>query len=881
MRQKFRGLSSFFSVFIKRSQLEKRMDVEMRFHMESYTEDLVRQGMTREDASRRAQLEFGTLEAKKEECREAQGLRWPSELAQDLAYAVRTFRKNPGFTCVAIATLALGIGANTSIFSVVSAVILRPLPYPDAPNLVQIRECNLRGESFSVAWPNFEDWRSGNHSFTAMAAVSGASLELTGVTHPTLVGGEYVSSSFFDLLGVRPTLGRSFTWEDDRPGAEPVVVLGNEFWLAAFGGDRSIVGKPIVLSGTAYTVIGVLDPFFSYAQKAGVYLPIGTRAGDPQFNNRAAHRNMHVIARVASGKTLEAASADLDSIMVRLERQYPDTNKAHRASMTPLIQVVTGNIRPVLYVLLTAAGLVLLIACVNVANLLLARGSDRRREFAIRVSLGAGKLRLARQMMTESMLLALMGGAAGVSLAAAALRPLLAFAPKGIPRIEAVRLDPAMLWLSLAISVTTGLLFGLAPSFHAWRTDLTGALKDGGRGASAGRARLKARAGLLLAEMSLAGAVLLVCLLMVRSLFAALNADPGFRPDHLVALEITFLSARYKHEGTAQAFLAEATRKLRLTPGIQSAGAVTCPPFAADCGDYWYEIPGRTHFTPGNADDSLFNRAGVGYFSTIGAPILEGRDFSLSDAPGSPRVAIVNRTLARKWWPKDTAVGWRIKRGGPGEPGDAYEIVGVVGDVNREGLDTPPQPEIFLAAAQELGQSVVLVVRSPLDPAQAAASAERAIHSIDKDLPVRVAPVTKTMAESMATRKYLTALLSVFGILALVLASVGIFGVMAYQVAQRTHEIGVRKALGATRGQILGLFVRRAILLALTGAAVGVAGALTISHLLQGLLFGVKPWDPATLALTPLVLAVLAIAACSVPARRAASIDAMSALRQE
>ncbi|HSM76637.1 MAG TPA: ABC transporter permease [Bryobacteraceae bacterium] len=875
-------LRSFLDALLRRSKLEEGMDAEMRFHVESFRDDLIRSGVPAQEAARRAYAEFGALEARKEECREARGLRWPGEIAQDLTYGLRSLRKNFRFAAVTIVTLALGIGANTAIFSVLEAVLLRPLPYPEANRLVVVREANQRGESFSVTWPDFDDWRTQSKSFAGMTAFVGQRLELTGIARPVLLSGANVSAAFFPLLGVKTQIGRAFSESEDRPGAVPVVVLSDALWHNAFGGDPTILGKSIDLNGAPYVVIGVAAPGQEYGGGAlDAYLPIGLRAADPSFNNRAAHGSMHVLARLAAGKNIEAASADLDTIMARLAKQFPQTNAGHRVWVRKLEGQASSELKPVFYALLFAVGLVLLIACANVANLLLARAADRRRELAVRASLGASGARIARQMMTESLLLALAGGAAGLALAAATLGPLVHFAPRGIPHLDRVHMDSAVLGFNFAISLATGFLFGFAPALQASRAHVNDALKDGGRNLSSGRARQRIRSGLLIAEVSLASLLLVVSALLLRSLGSALARDPGFQPERLVALDVVLLNPKYKQPAAVARFLSEAMESIRRTPGIQAAGSAKCPPLAADCGDYWYEVPGRTHFTPGNADDSLYNVADSGYFPAIGASILEGRNFDSSDDAGSRPTAIINQTLARKWWPHDSPVGSQIKFGGPGEKGPLYTIVGVVRDINRDGLDTAPEPEIFLAAGQASDGSLAILVRSSLDPSQAASVAERAIHSVDRDLPVRASTVTRTMAESLGRRKFLTALLAVFGALALSLAGIGVFGVVAYQAAQQTHEIGLRKALGAETRDIVWLFARRAAAPVLTGAALGVAGSLALSHVLAGLLFRVKPWDPVTLICAPTVLAALAFLASYLPARSAARLDAMTALRQE
>ncbi len=874
-------LRSFLDAMLRRSRLERRMDAEIRFHLESYRDDLMRQGVPRHEAMRRARLEFGGIGTSKEQCREARGLRWPSEVSQDVRYGLRSLRKSPGFTAVALLTLALGIGANTAIFSVLRAVVLRPLPYPDPARLVIIREQDTHGNSFSVTWPDFVDWRGQSRSFAAMAAYSPARLLLTGVERPALLNAAHVSASYFPLLGVKAELGRTFVSAEDSAGAGFVTVLSDALWRSAFGADPGIVGRTVVLSGSAYAVIGVVEPYLSRGGPVDAYLPVGLRAGDPSFNNRGAHGSMHVLARLVPGTSFGGARASLDTVMARLEKQFPASNAGHRTYMVPLTDSMTGELRRVFYVLLAAVSLVLLIACVNVANLLLARAADRQKEIAVRASLGASRGRIARQMMVESLLLAMAGGVAGVACGAALLGPLIHFAPQQIPRLDTVRIDPGVLAFSLAISLATGVLFGLAPALQVMRTDGNGALKEGSRNSTGSRSRSRLRAGLIVTEVMFATVLLTASMLLLRSLGAALAVDPGFRAGHLAALDVTLLGAKYEPAAAGHQFLAEASRELAAIPGVEAVGAAACPPLQKDCGDYWYEVPGRTHFTPGNADDSLFNIVGSGYFAAIGATVLQGREFNSSDITGAPPVAIINETLARKWWPRDSPVGWQVKFGGPGEKGPLYEIVGVVRDVNREGLDAPPEPEIFLAAAQARVGRLAFLVRSSLSPLEVVSLARRVLHRLDKDLAVRSAVVTQTMSQSLAERKFTTALLAAFGALALTLAGVGIFGVIAYQAAQQTHEIGIRKALGARTSDIVGMYSRRAAVLVMSGTLLGVLCSLASSRLLATMLFGVKPWDWLTLAAAVSILTALGLAAGYIPARRAGRLDAMAALRQE
>src|SRR5579862_406619 len=869
-------LKSLFNAFTNRSRQEHEMDDELRSHIERHAEDLVRSGIPRREAERRARVEFGGLEARKEECREARGLMWLEELRQDLRYATRLLRKNPAFTAVAVATLALGIGANTAIFSVTNAVLLRPLPFLDPDRLVILEESQARSGGISVTWPNFLDWREQSRSFEALAAFDTASYDLSGVEKPARLRGAKVSAPFFSLIGARPALGRMFTEADDKPGASPVVVLGYSAWLNQFGSDAAIVGKPLILNEARYEVVGVLSPGVEFFTKPmEVYVPVGLSASNPDWMDRSRHFSLRILERLRPGVSLAAARAEMDTIMKRLELAYPKTNTGLGALVRLVTERRLGDLRPALYTLLAAVGLVLLIACANVTNLMLTRQASRQREIAIRAAMGAGRRRVFRQLLTESVLLSILGGAAGLLLTYWGIPTLIHLAPQDIPRLAETSVDSGVILFTFGASLLAGIFFGIGPALQASKLDLSGALKESGRGSMSGPARQRLRSGLFVAEVALALVLVIGAGLLIRSLLEAVGVHPGFNPANVMSVRVTLLNPKYHQDAQRQAFFQDALERMRAMPGVRAAGAVFCPPLGGDCGDYFYFPADRPAPGPADTPLSLFNVAAPGYFRAMEIPLVEGRDFTDSDGKGSTPVVIINQNIARRWWPHESPLGKQIRYGKAEERGQAYEIVGVVGDVKQMGLDEDQEPEMFMAAAQSSNAAQVLMVRAAADPTGLAAAAEREIHAIDKDVTVRVQTMPQFIAETLARRKFSTLLLTIFGGAALLLALIGVYGVTAYGVSQRTHEIGIRKALGAQAGDVLFMVVQQGLRLTLAGVAIGLAGAFAVTRLMESLLFGVRPADPLTFAVVPILVAAVAILAAYLPARRASKVDPM------
>ncbi|HTZ97565.1 MAG TPA: ABC transporter permease [Terriglobales bacterium] len=804
-------------------------------------------------------------------------------LIQDVRYGLRMLRKSPGFTAIAVLTLALGIGANTAIFSVVRAVLLKSLPYPEPDHLMVLDEYQEHSGRESVAWPNFLDWQAQNQSFEALASYHDVHRTLTGYGEPVLLRCAEVSAPFFSILDVKPILGRTFTQAEDKPGAAPTALLSYGLWRNLLGGDRSVLGREITLSGESFTVVGVAPADFKYFQQhMDVYLPIGLEGARAAWINRENHPGLLVVGRLKSGVSQKAAQNEMDTIMRRLEQQYPASNSGERALITPLFESRISGWRTLFYTLLAAVASVLLIACVNVANLLLARATTRQKEFAVRAAIGAARGRIVRQLLTESILLALIGGSLGLAIAPQVLRPLLHLAPQDVPRLGDTTVDQNVALFTFLISALTGILFGMAPAFYSARTEVNVVMKEGSATSTAARGRQKLRAGLLVSEVALAVVLVAACGLLVRSLLRAQQVNPGFEADHILALDVLLPSQQYKTEERIRTFWDQALDRVRSLPGVVSASAVMCPPLVGTCWTSVYLVSDRPVPSQSQIPSSVFNAADPMYFRTMKIPLLAGRQFSDIDTPSSPPVIIINKTLADLWWPHESPLGKRIKQGFPQDDGPYREIIGVVGDLKQDGPDAQQLPEAFEPASQSPYQAMTLVVRTQAAPLSMASDVEAAIHSVDKDLPLSaVQPMTRYLSESLSRRIFSTLLLAIFGSLALGLAALGIYGVTAYAVAQRRREIGIRMALGASRQNVLTLVLSQGLRLGLLGVAIGLAASCLLTRWMASLLFGVSSRDPITFGLVALLLSAVALLACYLPARKAAQVDPMVALRYE
>ncbi len=808
-----------------------------------------------------------------------------SALIQDLHYALRQLRKSPGFTAVTVITLALGIGANTAIFSVVNAVLLRPLPYKDDGRLVVI----LNKGRNPVAPANFIDWRSQSQSFSQMGAAEYWTPNLTGTDNPEKLWALHVTPDIFPMLGVQPLLGRMFLPEEQEAGKEHEVVLSYSLWQSHFAGNPEIIGRSVALSGETYNVVGVMPRDFKFAPfwatKAQLWVPL---ALGPRLTDRGGS-SLRVFARLKPGVTLEQAQAEMAGITGRLEREFPGTNQDMQ--VVSLREKVVGNIRPALLVLLGAVGFVLLIACANVSHMLLARAAARREEIALRTALGAGRWDVFRQLLTESLMLALMGGSAGLLLAVWGVRVLLAISPAAIPRVETVGVDGLVLLFALAISLLTGLAFGMAPAWRATAVNLSDALKEGKRGSSEGLRRNRLRGLLVGSEFALAVVLLAGAGLMVRTFLALQNVDAGFDPHGVLSMVVGVAGTEQASGGHTGNFYQEVLRKVGAVPGVQSVSGINHLPLAGDEWGFPFHIEGRPPEPPGKDLVATYRVVFPGYFRTMRIPILHGRDVTDADNLRAPGVVVINDYLARRYWPGEDAIGKRITFDDPARNPSWLTVVGVTKNTAQSNWTSPPEEEVFLPYLQNRDYLnapsppfayLTLVVRTGLDPAALAPAIRGAIHSLDANTPLsEIQTMDHVVAEANGQSRFYLILLGAFAAVALVLAGVGIYGVMSYSVSRRTHEIGVRMALGARGRDVLRLVVFQGIIQALAGVAVGLAGALALSQLMAGLLFGTRPTDPATFAAVVLVLSAVAVAASYIPARRAAKVDPMVALRYE
>lgn len=795
----------------------------------------------------------------------------------DFRYGCRILLNSPGFAAIAILALALGIGANTAIFSAVDAVLVRPLPFPAAQELVVVWE-EASHQSFPRNTPapaNYFDWKAQNTVFTDMAAMRYRSANLTGEGAPEVVLGRGVTANLFSVLGVQPAIGRVFTAEEDK-GRAQLVVLSHGLWQRRYGGDPAIVGRAILMNGEPYTVVGVMPASFQFPDRETAFFwPSGL---DAEVTNRGSHF-LTVVARLKPGVTAEQAQTEMQTIARRLEAEYPSSNTKIGAVVVPLREQIAGDSRTALLVLLAAAGCVLLIACSNLANLLLAKSSGRRREIALRKALGAGRARLLRQLVTESMVLALFGGTAGVALGYAATRLLEGLVPYGLPD-SSLAVDARVLAFSIAATAATVVLFGLLPALKSTRVDLNDALKQGSRGGIGGRSRW-VRNALVMSEVALAMVLLVGAGLMIQTLHNMRSAEMGFRTDHLLTLRTSLPAAKYPDQQRRAQFYEQVLDRVRLLPGVRSAAFAGNLPFTAMGNTKSYAIEGVPEPPPGHSQDTLYRPVTRDYLATIGAVLNEGRAFSADDRPTSPLVAVINEHFARLHWGEQSPLGHRIRLGGNAER--TYTIVGVVKDLRERGLEFPMKPGTYVLIEQaDAGGGAFLVVRTSSEPLAQAKAVSDALWSVDSDQPISLLRSMDMVVEAtLEDRSLEMSLLTVFAGLALVLASLGIYGVLSYLVTQRTSEIGLRMALGASTRQVTRMFVGHGLGLTAAGAAIGVIVSVNIARAMQTMLYEVTPTDPTIYLAVLAVLSAVALAACYLPARRASRVDPMAALREE
>jgi putative ABC transport system permease protein len=802
-------------------------------------------------------------------------------LFRDLWYGFRVFFKKPGFTAIAIITLALGIGANTAIFSVVNGVLLRPFPYKDPEKIVTLWQSSIQNnvKKEEVAPANFLDWKDQSRVFENIAAIYPYGLDLTGQGEPESFETWLVSEGFFNIVGVEAQYGRTFLPEEYRPGSDLVVLLSYGVWQRRFGSDPGLVGQKLILDDKPYTVVGILPPEFQFPTKRDMWAPKVFDEHDKIVRGSA---YINVVARLKPGVTPEQAQSEMDSISARLSQEYPQTNRDMRALVVTLPEQMVGQVRPALMVLLGAVGFLLLIACANVANLLLVRGAERQRELAIRTALGASRRRIVRQLFTESLMLAFLGGLGGILLAGWGIDAIIALSPENLPRIEQVNIDGRVLSFALGASLLTALIFGLIPSLHFSNPNLQETLKEGGQQASAGITRNRLRNFLVVSEIAMALVLLIGAGLLIRSFVGLIRVDPGFQVDKVIALQV-FIWDKYKTPEQRVTFFDQAFERILALPGVRAAGAVSALPFLEHSIDTetTFSIQGRPQPSLGQEFAAYSTVATTDFFETMKIPLKGGRLFTRFDKKDSPPVVVINETMARRYWPEEDPIGKTIVVRSFGKP-TPREIIGVVGDERHTGLDSDPRPEFFVPHLQNPFGSMTIVVRTNSDPLALLPSLKNEIWAINKDQPFYdIATMEQLVSGSLVERRFHLLLLGTFAAIALLLAGVGIYGLISFSTSQRTHEIGIRMALGAQTSDIMNMILGEGVVLVLIGIAIGLAGALALTRFLKSFLFGITTTDPITYAAISLLLISVALFACYIPARRAMKVDPMVALRHE
>lgn len=893
--RRFRVLAMWLRSLFRTRRADAELDAEIQFHLAQQIEENLARGMNRKEARYAALRVIGGITQIKEECRDMRRINWIENLASDLGYSIRVLRQSPGFLTVAVLTLALGVGANTAIFSVINAVLLSPLPYRDPDRLVMVREViPLIGPApIDVSGPDISQIRKLNHVFEAVGGIGLWTYELSGITEPQRVVANRTSSDLFKVLGVQPLLGRGFTAEEE-PAGHHVVILSYRLWQSRFGGDRKILGRTVDLDRLPYTIVGVMPQTFVFplpgmatGPAAAIWVPLALTKDE--LRDIGDNFDFTVFAKLKTGIAVQQADADLQMVAKGILRTYDEWARVNHQSLgalqlgvvaQPLNQRVRGPVKTMLWMLFGAVGFVLLISCVNVANLVLARAAGRQREIALRLALGAGKLRLLRQLLVEGMVLAFAGGVLGAFAAIWIKQALVAMIPPNVPRFRDINLDGHVLGFSFLITALCGLVFGLLPAFSASRTDLNHTLKEGARSASQGRAQQRMRAAFVVVEVALSVMLLIGAGLLMRSFARVLSTSPGFRPQHVLTTEIDLPAAQYR--GKFASFFKQLMDRLQQSPGVIAAGGSTDLPLEGA----WtrlFTLEGRE--PPSGAGSNMcFHSVIYGnYLPTMGIPLLRGRYFNEHDQHDSTSVLIVSESFAKKSWPGEDPLGKRLKWGTPQSDSKWLTVVGVVGDVKQGPLDAATVPHTYQPYAQlDALNALHLVVRGEGEAENLSATVRRAVWSLDRQL--ALAPM-ETMDQvingSTSARRFNLFLLASFAALALLLAAIGIYGVLAYAVARRTHEIGVRMALGARAGDVVRLVLGQSLRLTAIGAACGVAGALSLTRFLENLLFEVRGTDPATFVGVLFALGGAALAASYFPTRRATRIEPSAALRHE
>jgi putative ABC transport system permease protein len=866
----------------RRDELERELNAELRFHIEHETAQNLRSGMDQEEARYAALRSFGGIEQSKEECRDARGVRLIEESWQDVRYCVRMLLKNPAFTAVVVLTLALGIGANTAIFSVLNSVLLRPLPYQDSDRLVFLWSDTPKQNTREMgsAYANISDWNNQNQSFEELAFFDPTSVTLTGINDPEQVQSVHASANLFSLLGVAPLIGRTFSPEEEQNQVH-VVVLSYGLWQRRFGGSRSVIAQTLEVDNVKSQVIGVMPERFQFPGKNSQIWEPHTLV--PDWQRQKTQRgtgSWRVVGRLKPNFTVQQAQTEMSSIASRLEQAFPNFNKGLGINLVPFqIQVTGTNVRLVLWMIFGAVVLVLLIACTNVANLMLARGIVREREIAIRMALGAGRLRLIRQLLTESAVLSLLAGLFGLLLATAGIKGLISFGPKDIPRLDGAEVDLRVIAFALGVSLLTGLLFGLVPALKVSQSDPGGTLKES-RSSMGGLSGRRTRGLLVIAEFSLALPLLLGAGLLLRSFMHLQAVDAGFDPARVLLIQTA--PARNSTTDQWRVFYQQVSERIAALPGVEAAGLIEEILISGNPDGLITIEGGSPDSSPSARIPFRRDVISEGLFQTLRVPLRTGRFFNVHDNQGAVPVTIINETMARQFWPGEGALGKRLKLGPAQSPNPWLTVVGVVGDMRRQNLERQPIAQIFLPHLQSPERRMNLLIRTTAESTQLAPVVRDEIRAIDKTVLIsQVSTLESLLARTSAQRRFQTWLLTLFSTIALLLAAVGIYGLIHQSVILRTHEIGIRLALGAKRRDVLRLVVTQGMSLAACGIGMGLLAAFGLTRVLAGLLFGVTATDPATFMAAPLLLAMVAFLACYIPARRAAKVDPMVALRYE
>jgi len=880
-------LVRFFGLF-HRARREREFSEELESHLAMHIEDNLRAGMSPEEARRVALSKLGGVTLTKELRREQGGLPMLETLLQDLRFGLRMLCKNPGFSLIAILTLALGIGANTAIFSIVNAIVLKPLPYKEPDKLVQIWETDLKGGlgQISVSYPDFLDWQKQSDVFESMAAYVGQDFNLTGDEQAERVYGAQVSANLFALLGVSPNPGGGFSSDAETGKTEKVAVISHKLWQRRFGADTTIIGRSLLLNGEPFTVVGVIPAGFQFPTRSSeIWIPLTpavNRGGNPRMNHA-----LQVIARLKEEGSLPAATVAMETIARRLAGQYPESNAHIGVRVVALHEQVVGNVKPALLVLLSAVGLVLLIACANVGSLLLTRAALRENEIGVRIALGAGRARLFRQLLTECILLSLLGGGLGILLGFWGIRGLVALSPANTPRLAEVGLDFKVLAFTAALSVISGILFGLTPALETSRVELSSALKTGGKGDQGGRRQRRSIKFLVAVEVALAVVLLIGASLLIQSFLRMQGVDPGFDARNILVARLRLTESSYRTGATVKTFYRQLLERGGALPGVESIAATTNPPVVGPSRELLMTIEGRPDPGTGAWPVVISSIVTPGYFRTLNIPLRQGRDFADEDREGAPGTVVISESLAQRHWPNASPVGQRIKLGRPQDDAPWLTIVGVVGDVRHSGLIKEPKPALYLPylgvseqTSMVVGRYMTLMIRAKSRPEDLNNALRGAIRTLDQNQPVYgVTTLEQVLSDSLSEPRLRSWLLGLFSGAALFLAALGVYGLMAVMVGQRTQEIGLRLALGASPKNIFRLVTTAGLMPAIIGIAIGLLASLLVTRLLAGLLYQVSRLDIFTFASVPIILLAAALLACWIPARRATKVDPLVALR--